>query len=102
MPLVERGLVNLIPNVCDFDAHLRDQTLHMARTRSAGTKIDLDKETRLKELSQEDFKRSIMLLPRDALRSQLLKALPHLDEVALEEALRGIERLKEQDPLAVL
>jgi hypothetical protein len=30
MPLVERGLVNLIPNAWDFDVHLRDQTLQMA------------------------------------------------------------------------
>jgi hypothetical protein len=43
-----------------------------------------------------------MSSPQDALRSQLLKALPGLDEVQLEEALRDIEQLKERDPLAVL
>src|SRR5450631_2354588 len=30
MPLVEAGLVNLIPDPCDFDIHLRDQMRHMA------------------------------------------------------------------------
>jgi uncharacterized protein YchJ len=102
MPLVDRGLVNLIPNICDFDVHLRDQMLHMARARSGGTKIDSHTDTHLKELAKQDFRRSIMLLPRDALRSQLLKASPDLDKINLEEALRGIERLKEHDPLAVL
>ena len=40
MPLVEAGLVNLIPDPCNFDLHLRDQMLHMARSRSAGIEID--------------------------------------------------------------
>jgi Protein of unknown function (DUF4238) len=102
IPLVERGLVNLIPNACDFDSHLRNQMLHMAKARSAGIEIDLRKEARLKELARQDFQRSIMLLPRDVLRSQLLKASPALNEVNLEDALRGIEQLKERDPLAVL
>ena len=102
MPLIDRGLINLIPNACDFDAHLRGQMLHMARTRSAGMKIDPHTDTHLKELAEQDFKRSIMLLPPDALRSELLKASPDLDKVKFEEALRGIEWLKEQDPLAVL
>ena len=102
MPLVELGLVNLIPDPCNFDVHLRDQMLHMAKSRSAGIEIDLRKEPRLEQLMKQDFQRSLMSLPRDALRSQLLKASPELDEVNLEEALRGIEQLKEHDPLAVL
>lgn len=102
MPLVERGLVNLIPDPCDFDVHLRDQMLQMARTRSTGIRIDSHTDTNLKELAEQDFKRSIMLMPRDALRSRLLKALPDLDGTNVEEALTGFERLMENDPLAVL
>jgi hypothetical protein len=100
MPLVERGLVNLVPDPCNFDAHLRDQMLHMAKSRSAGIEIDLRKDARLEELMKQDFQRSLMSLPQDALRSQLLKASPEL--VNLEKVLRGIEQLKEHDPLAVL
>jgi hypothetical protein len=102
MPLVERRLVNLIPDPCNFNAHLRDQMLHMAKSRAAGIEIDLREKARLEELTKQDFKRSQMSLPRDALRSQLLKASPELDEVNLEGALRDIERLKERDPLVVL
>jgi len=76
--------------------------LQMARVRSAGIKIDPHTDAHLKELAEQEFKRSMMLLPPDALRSQLLKASPDLDKVSLEEALRGMERLKEHDPLAVL
>ena len=83
MPLVECGLVNLIPNACDFDAHLRDQMFQMAKTRSAGMETDAREDPRLQELMREDFQRSVMLLPRDALRSQILKASPGLDEEKL-------------------
>jgi hypothetical protein len=102
MPLVEAGLVNLIPDPCNFDVHLRDQMLHMARSRSAGIRINPRKDARSELVMKQDLQRILMSLPRDALRSQLLKASAELDEVKLEEALRGIEQLKEHDPLAVL
>jgi hypothetical protein len=76
--------------------------LHMAKSRSAGIEIDPRKDARLEQLMKQDFQRSIMSLPRDALRSQLMKVSPELDEVKLEETLRGIEQIKEHDPLAVL
>lgn len=102
MPLVEAGLLNLIPDPCNFDAHLRDQMLHMAKARSAYTKMDLRTDPRGNWLVREEHRRSLMLLPRDALRSQLLKASPELDEEKLQDTLRYIDRLKERDPLAVL
>jgi hypothetical protein len=102
MPLVELGLVNLIPDPCSFDVHLRDQMFHMAKSRSAGTHIDRRKEPRIDQLMKEDFQRSILSLPREALRSQLLQALPKLDSARQEETLSYMEQLKENDPLAVL
>jgi hypothetical protein len=101
MPLVELGLVNLIPDPCNFDAHLRDQMLHMAESRSAGMAIDQRKEPRMQQLMKEDLQRSLMSLPRDALGAQLLKAPLGLDGVSLEEV-RYIEQLKGRDPLAAL
>ena len=101
-PLVGAGLVNLIPDPCNFDIHLRDQMMQMARARSAGMVADPNKEPRLKRLMEDDFKRGLMSLPRGALRSQILRASPGLDEARLDEALSCVERLKERDPLAVL
>src|SRR5450631_3756432 len=37
MPLVDLGLINLIPDPCDFDFHLRQQMMSMAQARSAAT-----------------------------------------------------------------
>jgi hypothetical protein len=64
--------------------------------------MDRRKEPRTEQLMLEDSKRSLMSLPRDALRSQLLKASPELDEAKLDETLSYVERFKERDPLAVL
>jgi hypothetical protein len=39
MPLVDLGIVNLIPDPCDFDFHLREQMLSMAQARSAAIAV---------------------------------------------------------------
>jgi len=54
------------------------------------------------KLLEEDAQRSLMSLPRHVLRAQLRKTFPDLDEVGLDDAMRGIEILKERDPLTVL
>lgn len=102
MPLVEIGLVNLIPDPVDFDVHLRDQVLHMAKSRASGMSFDRHEEGHFEQLMKQDSQRSLMSLPTDALRSQILTASPELDDEKVEETLRYIERLKEHDPLAVL
>jgi len=102
MPLVDLGLVNLIPDPCNFNTHLRDEMLYMAKSRTAGMTIDRRTEPRIDQLMRDDFQRGILSMPRDILHSQLLKAVPGLDEVKQEEALLYIEQLKERDPLAVL
>jgi hypothetical protein len=102
LPLVNLGLINLIPDPCSFDPHLRDQMWRMATSRSAGLDIDLRKEPRVNQLLKEDFQRGLLSLPPETLRSQLLTTSPGLDEATLESALRRIDQLKERDPLAVL
>lgn len=102
MPLVEAGLVNLVPDPCNFDLHLRDQMLHMARARAAGTELRPSIEPRLEEIAREDFQRGLLLLPADALKAQVRKASPELNAVDLDKVLQGMEQLKERDPLAVL
>jgi hypothetical protein len=102
VPMVAAGLVNLIPDPCNFDLHLRDQLMQMARARSAGMAVDQSEEPRLKRVMEDDFKRGLTSLPRGALRSQLLRASPELDEARLDETLNYVERLREGDPLAVL
>jgi hypothetical protein len=102
MPLVSKGLVNLIPDPCNFDTHLRDQMMHMATARAAGMTMNLHDDPRLQKLTEEDAKRSMMLLAPDALRSQLRRAVPELEGERLDQTLKYVDLLKQRDPLAVL
>jgi hypothetical protein len=102
MPLVEQGLVTLFPDPCNFDFHLRNQMFEMAKFRARGMKVDPKEEAGFTELMKEEHKRGMLLLPREALRHQVLRDSPELDEKAVEAILDGFDRLREQDPLAVL
>ncbi len=102
MPLVEDGIVNLIPDPCDFDIHLREQMYSMAQSRSSAMKLDPSQEPRLKKLMRQDAERGIWSMSDDTIRSQIKATTPELDETAIEVLLRFIERRNESDPLAVL
>ncbi len=100
MPLVDLGLVNLIPDPCDFDFHLREQMMMMAQARSP--RFDPKDDPRLQKTMEEDHRRGIMLMPPDAMRRQLRKLKPDLNEEEIEAAMRASVRMREDDPLAVL
>jgi hypothetical protein len=100
MPLVDLGLVNLIPDPCDFDFHLRDQMMNMAQARAP--RFNLNNDLRIKKTMEEDSRRSIMLMPPDAMRRQLRKFKPDISDEQVEEAIRGGVWMREHDPLAVL
>lgn len=100
MPLVDLGLINLIPDPCDFDFHLRKQMMSMAQDRA--TRFDPKDDPRLQMTVEEDSRRSIMLMPTDAMRRRIRKLNPDLSEDEVERVMRASMRMREHDPLAVL
>jgi hypothetical protein len=103
LPLVERGLINLVPDPGYFNGHLREQTLSMAKLRAGQIKITSRDTARMRRLARDDFQRSLLSLSPDALRSQLTRSgAPRPDNVSMDDVMRYIERLKDDDPLAVL
>jgi hypothetical protein len=100
MPLVDLGLVNLIPDPCDFDFHLREQMMMMAQARSP--RFDPKDDPRLLKTMEEDLRRGNMLIPPDAMRRQLRKLKPDLNEEEIEGVMHASVRMREDDPLAVL
>jgi hypothetical protein len=102
MPLVDLGLVNLIPDPGNFDFHLRDQTMRMAQARYVGARLDPKDEPRLERTFFTDFKRQVMGMPREFMEGQLRRDFPNMDADGVEEMFRGIEILKRTDPLAPL
>lgn len=102
IPLVEAGHINLIPDPCIFDAHLREQMMQMAERRSADLQLTPDADPRIMRLMNLDFKRNIMSMPHERLKTQLRKISPELDEAKLKEILESIRQVRESDPLATI
>jgi hypothetical protein len=102
MPLVELGLVNLIPDPCDFDFHLREQMWRMSKVRASTLRFNLDSEPRLKKLMDDDRQRILMSMPADMLRRQILKHNPEMSADKVDATMRFAEHKRELDPLAVL
>jgi hypothetical protein len=102
MPLVDAGLINLIPDPWTFDHHLRQETMAMADARIGALNFSLDDEPRLKELAGLDLLRDVLMWPREAQEAQLHRNFPDLNEPAFAELWRRLENLKEEDALTAL
>jgi len=102
MPLVDAGLINLIPDPWTFDYHLRRETMAMAKERAAGIDISSLGEPRLEDLMRADFVRDTLMWPRDAQEARLRENFPDLDATGIAEIWSALERLKEEDPLTAL
>jgi hypothetical protein len=102
MPLVDAGLINLIPDPWTFDYHLRRETMAMAEERAASIDISLRGEPRLEELMRADFMRDTLMWPRDAQEARLQENFPDLDATGIAGIWSELERLKEEDPLTAL
>ncbi|MGH6958447.1 MAG: hypothetical protein ACREEW_17415 [Caulobacteraceae bacterium] len=105
MPLVEIGLVNLVPDPCNFNDHLREQMMLMARERNEGRTIKPPPNDRGRRVLEADGRRSIMMLASDdALMRVAREAADELGEPqpSLEDIRAGWEEMKRRDRLAVL
>lgn len=102
MPLVETGYVNLIPDPTVFDLHLQQQMLQLARERSVTMKVSPDLEPRAMELMKLDFRRNLMSMPDDGLRSQLRRSSPELSETEMDDVVAYMHRARDLDPLAAV
>jgi hypothetical protein len=101
-PLVEAGLAYLTPDPAAFDPHLHRTMMAMARARTDGLDLKPEKSDRAFRLMQDAGRRAMLQIPDYALRAQVKKVSPHLDEKQVLGVLAALDRSKEKDPLAVL
>lgn len=103
-PLIQVGVVNLVPDPCGFNAHLREQLHHMARERNDGRKLVPPPTDRMRQLAEDDAHRTIMMMPERALlrgMKQAAKELGHAEPTP-EDMRQALDLLRRRDPLAVL
>lgn len=102
MPLVEVGLITLIPDPCDFDLHLRDQMMAMARARSRGIKFSPSDDPRLGAVLHDDMRRMMLNMPKDALAQRMLEMADDGEPIGMSTLGDLIEQMKVNDMLAIL
>ena len=101
-PLVDSGLVNLVPDPCFFDFHLRDQTMLMAQARAARRPAMDPKDDFAFQLIEADGRRAMMLMPVDVFERQLDDGIPGLEDISREDLREGLAELRLRDPLVSL
>lgn len=102
MPLVEARLITLIPDPCDFDFHLRDQMMAMARARSRTIKFGPSDDPRLEAVMQEDMRRMMLNMPQEALAKRMLEMAGDNEPIGVNALVNLIEQMKVDDMLAIL
>ncbi len=101
-PLIEAGIVEMIPNPFDFDPYFRKRVFRMAEARLKGRGPNKEDVKQGTKLMRDDLQRSILDLPPDILRHQIRSAIPDLSENKIQATIEYMRKVREQDPLAPL
>lgn len=107
MPFVEMGIVNVIPDPCSTNYRLQTQIWKMAELRHErykleGSEINIVPDDSMKNIFEDDFKRSMTGLSDEHLKQSMKKRLPKLSDKELEELVVYTRQERLKDPLALL
>ena len=102
MPLIDAGLVNLFPDPCEFDCHLRNHTMRLAKERGRYLMPILEATGEMRALLEEEIRCSLFQIPDEAQRALIKQLLPEYSDEDVEAALGALKTMKEQDPYTVL
>tara|TARA_R110001592_G_scaffold363363_1_gene685200 strand:+ start:4064 stop:5020 length:957 start_codon:yes stop_codon:yes gene_type:complete len=101
-PFIRLGLINLIPDPCDFDLPLMRAMMDMARNRSNSRIVISKQDEQLQfRLAIEDLLNSSSLAPKNA-RIRLLMREFGLDQATATETIDQLETVAESSPLVML
>jgi hypothetical protein len=102
MPLIDAGIVEMIPDPCDFDPFLRQRIYKMAETRLKGRGSKKEDMGLAEKFVHDDIIKFMFNLPPESLKHQIRKVSPDISEDELEEVLDYVQKAKLADPLAPL
>ena len=102
MPFLEAGYINLIPDPCVFNAHLREEAMNMAKKRLGDIVIDESDVEDIRELMFADAKRILFSRSESGQREIIQQQSPSISEVELIKVLQHLKNERLEDPLALL
>lgn len=98
-PWIADESVVLIPDPGDFDYQLRMQTWELAKKRSKNFSInDIANDSQLEKYHKEDFKRTWLSTPTDAMKRWIKEYDPKISDSKINQMMQYIEKEKKMDP----
>ena len=101
-PLVNQGIINLIPDPTSFDEHLKREMKRIVENRKGNTTVSPNDISILEKLNFEVFERVITCLPEAAQKQQIRQKMPELTDEKVNELQLNFKEKAKADPLALL
>jgi hypothetical protein len=102
IPLIDAGIIEMIPDPCDFDPYLRQRAYRLAETRMANRVISEEDVKLGTRLMKDDTRRHFMYSSPELLRQMIKKDMPELPINEQEKMIQYAAKLRENDLLAPL
>jgi hypothetical protein len=100
-PWIEAGLVTIVPDPGNFDFPLRKKTWDLASERLKGWTPGEEDTPDYEPAAKADFARFISMLPKEHLAHKVREVHPGIPEHEVAEVLKYMERVRQEDPLAL-
>ncbi|MEM1149924.1 MAG: hypothetical protein AAGI03_05105 [Pseudomonadota bacterium] len=101
-PLIESGSVNLFPDPSSLDPHLQRYAVELAQLRSKQTEVSDRDSDIVMSLQEQNFNRTLCMLPRAAQGRIVRQANPDAPEEHIKYLLDHLKRMRKEDPLVLL
>lgn len=99
MPLIDAGIVEMIPDPSDFDLFFKNRVYRMAKARMKYRKVQKEDMGLSEKLMRDDFSKFIYSLPSKNIKQLIKKAMPNSSEEDIIKAIEYIQKIKIEDPL---
>jgi hypothetical protein len=102
IPLIEAGVVNMIPDPTHFNRALREEIIAEASKRQKEVMIDESGLKKMTKLAKEDVRRFLFNGPEERIKALVRKTSPEITEEEMQKFLHYVKRKNEEDPMSVL
>jgi hypothetical protein len=102
MPFIDAGVLHMVPDPGDVNADFRNIMWEMAKQRSELRKPDSKGFEDVRELAEDDFRRSMFRLSNSSLKHMIEKHASELDQTEVDGVLAYMKAMHAKDPLALL
>jgi hypothetical protein len=102
IPLIEDGIIHMVPDPMEFNLEFRQRLMAMAEARRDSFELDAGDLNVANALGRDDFQRSILRQPEEALRRQTRESQPEISPELLDKTIQYMKEKLQADPLALL